>query len=294
MRPALACLLLWFLVWPVPARAEPWFGWGDAALEDSFADGDLDEDDIVAAPAAARAAPGDVHGETWVSLVGFGRQLVGGQRDVGAGVVVGLALDRIAAGPVHAIAGPATPLASPLSRARLALSHARECVAAAWRASRLGEDDARIDAIASRSRSSAALPETRVRALRLWTDAAHATTLATADGTTYYDASGANLALEVRLTWRLDRLLFAGDEPTLERLRLEREGARARVAARTLEALFAWERAAVDANDAPTGSREESEAMLRAAESAATLDVLTGGWFSASGLGEAGPAAGPP
>ena len=159
----------------------------------------------------------------------------------------------------------------------VAASLARPCVAAAWRTSGLGVDDARIDSLIARSRASALLPETRVRAMRLWTDAAHATTLTTTNDTSYYDAIGANLVLELRLTWRLDRLLYASDEPTLERVRLERQDARIRVANRTLEALFAWQRATIEGREAPPGSRAEGESRLRAAEAAATLDVLTGG-----------------
>ena len=128
--------------------------------------------------------------------------------------------------------------------------------------------------------------------MRLWDDAAHATTLATTDDTNYYDAIGANLVLELRLTWRLDRLLYAGDEPTLERVRLERQDARARVATRTLEVLFAWQRAARrEARQAAAGSPEELEAELRAAEAEATLDVLTGGLVLRAG--DASPAATP-
>jgi hypothetical protein len=178
--------------------------------------------------------------------------------------------------PPPTASDPATEAQGGLAAPRLA----RKCVAAAWRIAGLGTDDARIDALISRSRASALLPETRLRAMRLWDDASHATTLATTDNTSYYDAIGANLVLELRLTWRLDRLLYAGDEPTLERVRLERQDARARVAARTLEALFAWERALVAETGAAAGSPEKAESQLRAAEAEATLDVLTGGWFS--------------
>jgi hypothetical protein len=122
--------------------------------------------------------------------------------------------------------------------------------------------------------------------MRLFTDAAHTTLLATTDATNYYDAVGANLVLEARLTWRLDRLVYAGDEATLERVRLERQEARSRLGTRTLEALFAWERASLDEEEekgAGQGARERREASLRTAQAAATLDVLTGGWFSARG-----------
>jgi hypothetical protein len=64
-------------------------------------------------------------------------------------------------------------------------------------------------------------------------------------------------------------------------VRLERQDARSRLGTRTLEALFAWQRAQLDRNEAVSGSREELEAALRVAEGEATLDVLTGGWFTA-------------
>jgi hypothetical protein len=294
LEASVALVLLACLLRAAPARAAPWIDDGEDALEDRLADGDLDVEDRAAlrldrsgAEPHRREEAGSsaLHGASWVSLVGFERQLLRGRNDVGGMVVVGLALDRIEAGAVHRIGDPPPPPAAPdpaaetpapLAAPRLA----RKCVAAAWRSAGLGADDGRIDALISRSRASALLPETRLRAMRLWDDASHATTLATTDNTSYYDAIGANLVLEVRLTWRLDRLLYAGDEPTLERVRLERQDARARVAARTLEALFAWERALVAEAGAASGSPEKADTQLRAAEAEATLDVLTGGWFS--------------
>jgi hypothetical protein len=115
--------------------------------------------------------------------------------------------------------------------------------------------------------------------MRLFVDDNRSTTSTVDDTGRIYDATGANLWLEARLTWRLDRLLYADDEPTLERVRLEREEARARVASRTLDLLFAWERAAADARAWPAGSREANEAAVRRWEAAVALDVLTGGWF---------------
>jgi hypothetical protein len=308
MRRRLAALLvlalLAFLLAAGQARAAPWFDAGQDALEDQFEDGDIDEEDhaILRTTAGTGASDlrttagtgtSDLRGESWVSLVAFERQLLSGKNDVGGMVVVGLALDRISAGEVHRIGDPTPAVPPPPPPPRLALpeetrdpervapSLARRCVGAALRTAGLGADDARIDALVARSRASALLPETRLRAMRLWDDASHATTLATTSDTTYYDAIGANLVLELRLTWRLDRLLYASDEPTLERVRLERQEARSRVATRTLEVLFAWQRAAVESAGAVAGSRERIEADLRADEAAATLDVLTGGWFSA-------------
>ena len=248
---------------------------------DRLEDGDIDEEDRVAIHARDARGSTDVHDESWISLVGLRRELQSGKSDLGGMVIVGLALDRMTAGPVRRVepreqgASGAAGTESGTFPAALA----RACVAAALRTAGLDGDE-RLDSIVSRAHASAALPETRLRAMRLWDDANHTTTLATTDGTNYYDAVGANLVLEARLTWRLDRLVYAGDEPTLERVRIERQEARSRLSTRTLEALFGWERARVDASAAVPDTRERIEADLRAAEARATLDVLTGGRFS--------------
>lgn len=248
----------------------------DEAL-DRLEDGDIDEEDRVAIDARGDRGAADVHDESWVSLVGLRRELQSGKNDLAGMVVVGLALDRLSAGPERRAETPALHVAA---SGDFPSALARDCVAAALRTAGL-DGDARLESIVSRAHASAALPETRLRAMRLWDDANHTTTLATTDGTNYYDAVGANLVLEARLTWRLDRLVYTGDEPTLERLRLERQEARARLSTRTLEALFAWERARVDASAALPDSQSRVEADLRAAEARATLDVLTGGRFEA-------------
>jgi hypothetical protein len=284
-----AAALLGILQASSSARADPSVDSVEDAVEDQLVDGDIDSEDRASAQSGGHSGSSDVRAQSWVSLVGFTKQLMSGKSDTGGMVVVGLALDRVAARPAHGltdpvhVAPPPSPptVESPPHRAQLvAPSFARACVAAALRASGLGVDDSRIDALVARARASALLPETRMRAMRLMTDAAHDTTLATTDGTTYYDAVGANLVLELRLTWRLDRLLFAGDETAFERTRLERENARSRLAARTLELLFAWRRAGLEAEGAESGSPEELQARLRESEALATLDVLTSGWFS--------------
>lgn len=193
---------------PFPAHPTPGLGRDEDAEEDRLLDGDIDAEDRVAMHLGGSPATADVHGESWISLVGLQRELLSGKNDLGAMVVVGLALDRLAEGPVHRLADPPQPepkpAAAPTRTPALPPALARDCVAAALRSSGLGADDERIDAIVARARSSALLPETRLRAMRLWDDANHTTTLSTTDGTNYYDAVGANLVLEVRLTWRLD------------------------------------------------------------------------------------------
>jgi hypothetical protein len=158
------------------------------------------------------------------------------------------------------------------------LAHA--CVVAAWRASGLGDDDARIDAMIARAGTSALLPEASVRAMQYWSDSDNTATATTTGAMTLYDVIGSHFVIDVHLTWKLDRLVFSGEEAALERIRVERHEARSRLATRTLDALFALSRAQADSSEAVPGSREALEARLRAAEAIATLDVLTGGWFS--------------
>lgn len=279
---------------------EPWLGAGreGAALEERFSDGDLDGEDLARMSGARPGGEEDRAGgtsalaETWVSLVGFSRELPSGLRDLGGFLVVGVALDRIAQGgsPVGAHpsladdasprAPPAAAPASPLPRLAIDAALARGAVRTAWRVSGIEVNDARIDEMIARSRLSVLLPETRVRVVQMLQDGEHATSYVNTAGT-IVDTSGSTTTLEARLTWRLDRLLFSGDEPTLERVRLEREEARTRIGGRVLELLFAWQRALLDESASDAGSHAEVEAALRQCEAEISLDVLTGGWFAA-------------
>ena len=157
----------------------------------------------------------------------------------------------------------------------------RACVHAAWRVAGVGEDDARIDGMATRARAAASLPDVRLRVMRTADDALH---LAPTEADPYrYTATGTVTQwLEARLTWRLDRALFADEEVSLEHLRLARVEARAKLAARVLEALFEWQRATLAARDAGVAPPARLAAELRALEAEATLEVLTGGWFAAT------------
>lgn len=85
---------------------------------------------------------------------------------------------------------------------------------------------------------------------------------------------GHSTALEVRATWRLDRLLFDSRELQVAALEASRRRERRRLAARVIRSYFTWRRAAgiADANDDRTSPR--------VAEAIAELDALTDGWFS--------------
>ncbi|MCL2724353.1 MAG: hypothetical protein FWD69_07945 [Polyangiaceae bacterium] len=281
------------------ARASP-PAW---SAEDALADGDIDAFDLTA-PAARggvlRAAPS---GHAWLSILGFSRQWESGPHEIGGFVVLGLPLDRVAqANPRRAMSTsdpkpapkpaqtPAPSQAPVSSTAPAALpltvtpQFARACVASALRASGLGTDDAHVDAVISRARWSALLPELRLRAIRYDDQRLYTDTTTAEDAARLRDSASAQLSLEARLTWRLDRLVFAGDEPALERLRLHRQDARAHVAARALDALFHWQRASLVAlsaeHDPNKSPLEQAELALHVMEAEATLDVLTNGWFS--------------
>lgn len=83
-------------------------------------------------------------------------------------------------------------------------------------------------------------------------------------------------AVEVRLTWRLDRLAYDPAEPTVAAG--ERSAARARLELEdeVTARYFRWRRAELDAADL-AGPREQ----LAADEAFAALDGLTGGWLAA-------------
>lgn len=275
MRRLLVVLLL--LLTPAVARASP---------EDAFYDGDVDAEDV-ALEAGQRASP-RTGASPAISLVGFARE-----NEVGGLVVLALPFDRFARGNTRtthtvrtAIAAPVVNITNEAAPFDIALSPrlARACVSAAWSAAGLGSDDSRLDAIVSRARWSALLPETRLRAIRYDSASLYSSLDPLGTPTYFRDTSGGNLGLEARLTWRFDRLIYAEDEPSLERIRLEQRDARSRIAAKALELLFHWQRATLDLKTLPpsqVGTRDEADVVLRIMEAETSLDVLTNGWFSA-------------
>jgi hypothetical protein len=170
---------------------------------------------------------------------------------------------------------PAPPLAPLVVRADVA----RALVHAALRHARLVAVDAPLDALATRARASALLPELRLRALRR-ADDGQALAPTEYDPTRTTSTTGQSVWLEARATWRLDRLVFADDEVAIERLRADRAEAQARVVAHALDHLFTWQRAATAEADPKRTPEERLEGTLRRLEAEAALDVATDGWFS--------------
>jgi hypothetical protein len=145
-----------------------------------------------------------------------------------------------------------------------------------------------LDALASRARSSALLPELRLRALRN-SDQALRWIPTTDDPYRITQADGTGLILEASATFRLDRLLFAREELAVARLRLKAGSERLKLEARVLEALVglfrARELACADDADDPARATQQ----LKVLELFVELDALTAGWFSehAPALGRA-------
>ncbi|TKD08888.1 hypothetical protein [Polyangium fumosum] len=258
---------------------------------------------------------GASRGSLWVSLQASFVRRDEGRNDLGAMVLVGVPIERIAepAGARRArgrvskatsvdpvalapapepepSAAPAAEAVAPREAPRLVLSPsvARAVVSAAIEHARLEEHVARVDRVASRARASALLPELRLRVTRLL-DEARALAPTEYDPDRVTASGGSSLWLEARATFRLDRLVFADEEVALERLREERAATRHKLEARVLEALFTWQRACVERDDEALEPEARTRATLVVLEAESTLDVLTGGFWSrwkAARLGE--------
>ena len=103
-------------------------------------------------------------------------------------------------------------------------------------------------------------------------------TVRTANDTSWQDDHsevGHGTTVEVRATWRLDRLLFDNHELQVAGIEAARRRERRRLAARVIRAYFTWRRAAGVAF--PDG---DDRVAIRIAETTAELDALTDGWFS--------------
>jgi hypothetical protein len=95
----------------------------------------------------------------------------------------------------------------------------------------------------------------------------------------YSELGGAGVLLEARLIWHLDRLAFDRDELSVERLKVDRAEAAAKLSQRVLETLFAWQKASLVAEDPNALPEDRDAAALGKLEAEVTLDVLTAGWF---------------
>jgi hypothetical protein len=74
--------------------------------------------------------------------------------------------------------------------------------------------------------------------------------------------------------------MFSDDEIPIERLKVQRIEARARLAGKVVSTLFDWQKASLAASDSTLSQQEHLNALLQQGEAEAVLDVLTAGWFS--------------
>ena len=137
----------------------------------------------------------------------------------------------------------------------------------------------RLGSLSGRSRSSAALPELRLRATRT-TGQTLRLTPTTDDPYRYSTAGASELAFEARLTWHLDRLVFSNEEVGIERLRSEWNASEHKLIEHVLLQLALWQRSRVRAADVDSEPEVRETAELEAIGAAVELDVLTDGWFS--------------
>ena len=103
-------------------------------------------------------------------------------------------------------------------------------------------------------------------------------TVRTARDTSWQDEHteiGHGTTLELRATWRLDRLVFDGHELQAAATSAARRRERRRLATRVIHLYFAWRRAA-----GLIAGPDDDRIVARIAEPAAELDALTDGWFS--------------
>jgi hypothetical protein len=190
------------------------------------------------------------------------------------------------ASPGQSSAAPAAASPSPSPSSRVSFQQLRALSEFSRRASRVAlavvETAAarrRLDALSSRARYSALLPELRLRALRN-SDQALRWIPTTDDPYRITQADGTGLVLEASATFRLDRLLFAREELLVERLRLQAGSDRLKLEARVLQAIASLFRARELACAADDDDPERESQTLKVLELFTELDALTAGWFS--------------
>ena len=197
------------------------------------------------------------------------------------------AAPRVAEGPPkkESDAAPSPPPAepapanadapTPLLTSRLARGAVRHALASAGYLTARS----RLASLGTRARSSAVLPELGLRTLRSSGQLLRLTPT-TDDPYRYTQAGTSELSIEARLTWHLDRLVFADEEVTLERLQIERDAAERRLIDYVLERLSLWQRGQLRAADPNIDPEQRESADLAAVAATVELDVLTDGWFS--------------
>lgn len=211
----------------------------------------------------------------------------------GAPAPSGAAPSTSAAVPSAARAAPATPTATtpgsaePPDAPRVTFQQLRALSEFSRRAAQVAlavvgtaRERRRLDSLSSRARASALLPELRLRAVRN-TDQALRWAPTSDDPYRVTSAEGAGIILEASAVFRLDRLVFAHEELTVERARQDASEQRLKLEARVQAAVLALYRAHELGCAAERDDPQSALELVKAVEQFAELDNLTAGWFSA-------------
>jgi len=172
------------------------------------------------------------------------------------------------------------PLAPPVSflQLRALTEFSRRATVVALSVAGAAAERRRLDSLSGRARASALLPELRLRASRN-TDSALRFAPTSDDPYRVTQADGAGVVLEASATFRLDRLLFAREELTVERLRQQSGEVRLKLELRVQAALLGLFRAHQLSCAGEPGDPKTLE-VVKSLELFAELDNLTAGWFS--------------
>jgi hypothetical protein len=154
---------------------------------------------------------------------------------------------------------------------------AQRAARVAIRTAGLAQNDDAIDGIATRARLSALLPEVSLRATQTQ---AGMKDYASDTGTVALSEFGPGFSLQGALVFHLDRLAYSGQETRIERLRMERMEARARITQRVIDEMARWSRAVDEERSNPEGTPAHNDATIRRTNAQMALDVWTAGWFS--------------
>lgn len=136
----------------------------------------------------------------------------------------------------------------------------------------------RLASLRDRSKSSAWLPELSLRAGRS-TDQSLRLTPTSSDPYRYTQSDGSDLYGEVKLSWKLDRVLFSREELVVQRLAQSEQARRDQVAERLLNAVFEWQLAELRSRDPAQTLEDQLRFRLLAAQARLRLNVITGGLF---------------
>lgn len=136
----------------------------------------------------------------------------------------------------------------------------------------------RLASLRDRSKSSAWLPELSLRAGRS-TDQSLRLTPTSSDPYRYTQSDGSDVYGEVKLSWKLDRVLFSREELVVQRLAQSEQARRDQVAERLLNAVFEWQLAELRSRDPAQTLEDQLRFRLLAAQARLRLNVITGGLF---------------